>query len=885
MNRLYTFALIGGLTATAAFTAGASGPQRAPGLERRAVMQKIDKLGDSKFDNTDGHDLREVRTEGELRVLVILVNFADQKFTISDDPRLTVDNMLNLPGFSESGATGSAFDFYHTTSFGQFSPRFEVYGPVQLDRNEVDYVKSDETYIGEDGKEKAIYPAGRMVEEAVRKLDDTVNFADYDTNADGMVDFVYIFFPGKGATTGGDVNSTIWPHAYTLTSALGAPVELDGVRIDRYATSGERGSNNRLSGIGTFCHEFGHVLGLPDLYDTANNGTLSKCFTPGPFSCMDAGNYNNSEHTPPLFSAYERYALEWLLPVTITGGGEFTLLPSEARNFAYKVPTRTRPKEYFLFESRGAGYYDGYLPVSGMAVWHIDFDETVWSDNRPNNDASHQRIDLVEADDEQSTSTRTGDLFPGSQTVCEYQSNISPAFLGWDNRTTGYEISGIRRHPDGCISFRVTSDTGSDMEGASIASPEVSVKSVSRDRVTLQWPAVAGAMRYRVSVYEGDAFDGDRITRYAAGLWFADITDSVVETDGVCTLDLEGLNSATSYAAVVYAENDVNASRSESTPLFHTHGAGVTDTWVSMHASRSDNERILLSWDALEGENIYYEAQLAKGAPIRVVGTETADFDGSRLPEGWSGTGKYDNRANYSGVAAPSYSLTGAGCWLQTARYAGSIASISFWSRQRFSGATAILDIYEVLADGTLRHLERVTDFNTKGERHTINLPEYVSQLKMVLTPLATSLDIYIDDIELTLASDPEMGEIARLYGAYTDWTVDLSQHELDATQRLYARVRPIGAGDEKGLWSETLSFIPSELPYVSGVESVGADTVLPEVRIENGTLLPADPEMVYDLYTADGRAVALRARGAMPLPAKGLYLVRTSAGSLKLIW
>lgn len=885
MNRLYTFALIGGLTAAAALTADASGPQRAPGLERRAVMQKIDKLGDSKFDNTDGHDLREVRTEGELRVLVILVDFADQKFTISDDPRLTVDNMLNLPGFSESGATGSAFDFYHTTSFGQFSPKFEVYGPVQLDRNEVDYVKSDETYIGEDGKEKAIYPAGRMVEEAVRKLDDSVNFADYDTNADGMVDFVYIFFPGKGATTGGDINSTIWPHAYTLTSALGAPVELDGVRIDRYATSGERGSNNRLSGIGTFCHEFGHVLGLPDLYDTANNGTLSKCFTPGPFSCMDAGNYNNSEHTPPLFSAYERYALEWLLPVTITGGGEFTLLPAEARNFAYKVPTRNNPKEYFLFESRGAGCYDSYLPVSGMAVWHIDFDETVWSDNRPNNDASHQRIDLVEADNEQSTSTRAGDLFPGSQTVCEYQSNISPAFLGWDNRSTGYEISEIHRHPDGCVSFRVTSDNGSEMAGASLASPEVSVKSVGRGCVTLEWPAVPGAVRYRVSVYEGDSFDGDNITGYADGLWFADITGSMTETDGVCALEIEGLRDATSYSAVIYAENDVNASRSESTPLFHTHGANVADTWVSMHASRSDNAEILLSWDSLEGENIYYEAQLAKGAPIRVVGTETVDFDGSRLPEGWSGVGKYDNRANYSGVAAPSYSLAGAGSWLQTARYEESISSISFWSRQRFSGATAMLDIYEVLYDGTLRHLERVADFNTKGERHTVDLPEYVSQIKMVLTPLATSLDIYIDDIELTLASDPEMGEIARMYGADTCWTVDLSEHGVDATQRLYARVRPVGSGDEKGLWSETLSFIPSELPYVSGVESVGADSVLPEARIENGTLLPADPEMVYDLYTADGRAVALRARGAMPLPAKGLYLVRTSAGSLKLIW
>lgn len=886
MKRIYTLALTGALAAACAMPAAAGRPQRAPGLERRAAMQKIDKLGDSKYDNSDGHDLREVRTDGELRVLVILVDFADQKFSISDDPRLTIDDMLNRPGFSEAGATGSAFDFYHTVSFGQFSPKFEVYGPVQLDRNEVDYVKSDETYIGADGKEKAVYPAGRMVEEAVSKLDGEVNFADYDTNGDGMVDFVYIFFPGKGATTGGDVNTTIWPHAYTLTSAIGAPVELDGVKIDRYATSGERGSNNRLSGIGTFCHEFGHVLGLPDLYDTSSNGTVSKCFTPGPYSCMDAGNYNNSEHTPPMFSAYEKYALEWLLPVTVTGGGEFTLLPAEARNFAYKIPAISRPKEYFLFESRGAGYYDGYLPASGMAVWHIDFDEALWSDNRPNNDASRQRIDLVEADNDLTATTRAGDLFPGDQTVCEYQSSVTPAFLSWDNKSTGYEFTEIRRHPDGCVTFRLTADSGKEMEGAALSAPEVSVASVGNGSVELRWMAVEGADRYRVSVYEAASFDASNIGKYADGLWFADVTEQLIERGDMLSLTLEGLKGGTAYAAVAYAENDVNASRSEATGIFRTHGAGVADTFVTLRAERNGEPgEVLLSWDALEGEGITYEAQIAVAAPVEVTGHETAGFDGSRLPEGWSGIGRYDNRDNYSGKSAPSYSLSGAGSWLMTKRYEGSIASISFWSRSRFSGATAILDLYEVLADGTMRHIERIDDFTAKGHDYTVTLPPYVSQVKMVLTPLATALDLYIDDIELTLADDPAMSEAVRMQGAETSWSVDVREHGLDPTQRLCARVRPVGSGDEKGLWSETLWFVPANLPWQSAVETVGADAAVIDVKVASGILVPADPAMAYDLYGADGRAVAIGARGAMPLPAKGLYVVRTSAGAAKVMW
>ncbi|MDE7159996.1 MAG: M6 family metalloprotease domain-containing protein [Muribaculaceae bacterium] len=886
MKVIYTFALCGVLTACS-LTAHGARPQRAPGLERRAAMQKIDKLGNSKFDNSDGHDLREVNTQGELRIPAILVDFADQKFSVSDDPRLTIDNMLNLPGFTEAGATGSAYDFFHTTSFGQFSPVFDVYGPVQLDRNEVEYVQSDETYIGEDGKEKAVYPAGRMVEEAVRKLDGEVDFSKYDANGDGMVDFVYIFFAGKGATTGGDRNSTIWPHAYTLTSAIGGPIVLDGVKIDRYATSGERGSNGRLSGIGTFCHEFSHVLGLPDLYDTSNNGTVSKCFTPGPYSCMDSGNYNNSEHTPPMFSAYERYALEWLLPVTITGGGEFTLLPSEARNFAYKIPSATRPKEYFLFESRGTGYYDGYLPAAGMAVWHIDFDETIWADNRPNNEPSRQRIDLVEADNDPSNSSRGGDLFPGAATVCEYQSSVSPAFLGWDNKSTGFEISDIRRHPDGCVTMRVTADSGKEMAGTAIAAPQVKVASVGGGKVTLEWPVAEGAERYRVSVYEAGSFDGANIGKFADGLWFADITDEVLlDFDGVCHLTLDGLNPSTSYAAVVYAENDLNAARSEATEIFRTHGTDVADTFVALRAGRTGEPgEVTLSWDAVDGEGVYYEAQVAQGAPVEIIGHDNVGFDGSRLPEGWSGTGKYDTRDNYSGESAPSYTLTGAGGWLQTSRYEGSIASISFWSRQRFSGAAALLDIYEVLPDGILRHIERLTDFTNKGARYTINLPDYVSQVKMVLTPLATSLDLYIDDMELTLASEPMMAEALRQYGADTSWSFDVREKGIDPSQRLYARVRPVGPGDEKGLWSEILAFVPAELPWQSGVQSIGADSALTGVGVADGVLVTADSDMIYDLYTAEGRAVALGARGSMPLPGKGLYIVRTAGASAKVMW
>ncbi|MDE5551900.1 MAG: M6 family metalloprotease domain-containing protein, partial [Muribaculaceae bacterium] len=365
---------------------------------RPNIFRAGPKLGNSKWDNTDGHDLREVLTEGKLKVMVIIVNFEDTQFSQkSGDPNALITEMLNGDNFTYQNATGSANQYYRTISNGKFDPQFDVYGPINLSKPSVEYVTPQETpatnpdgyYIDPaTGKQVQKYPASRAVEEAIMAIKDQVNFADYDSNGDGYVDFVYMFYAGKGATTGGGRYTTIWPHAFTLTSGLGAPIELNGVKIDRYACSAELGANNRLSGIGTFCHEFGHVLGLPDIYDTANNGSARANFTAGPFTCMDAGNYNNDEHTPPFFSSYEQYALEWMLPKTVTGGGHFTMLPLGARKFAYKFET-SNPQEYFLMEARDKNSLDYYLPCHGLAVWHIDFNLDIWNKNTPNNNDNH----------------------------------------------------------------------------------------------------------------------------------------------------------------------------------------------------------------------------------------------------------------------------------------------------------------------------------------------------------------------------------------------------------------------------------------------------------------------------------------------------------------
>ena len=833
----------------------------------RPGMMKVDKLGNSLWDNTDGHDLREVQTRGVLPVLVLLVEFDDVHFSVSADPRQTIDDMLNLPGFSMHGASGSALDFYTTASFGLFTPRFDVYGPVRLSGNEVDYVKTEDTFIDpESGREVAVYPAGRMVEQAVTALDSEIDFSQYDTNGDGMVDFVYLFFPGKGATTGGNVNTTIWPHAYTLQSALGHTVELDGVTVNRYATSSELGSSGRLSGIGTFCHEFAHVLGLPDLYDTSNNGSTSKCFTPSSFSVMDAGNYNNSEHTPPMFSAYESYSLEWMRPVEITGGGDFTLLPMSSRPMAYKIASPANPQEYFIFECRACDGWDSYLEGEGLAVWHIDFDSRLWSENAPNNDPQHQRIDLIEADDQQTTSTRSGDLFPGSEGICEYVSNVSPTFLTWNNTTTGYEIENVQRHPDGSVSFRVIAADGSSMEGADIAAPESRLTAVGTSEATLTWEPVDGATEYFVAYWA--AGSNPRLaafTHVSAG----ESTSAV----------LNGLTPATAYSAVVYACSEVNTARQKKELNFETRSADFAEARTQLYPY-ADAGEMRLDWDAVEGADSY----LLTVATRRTGETQqnlTYGFDDTDLPEGFDGEVDFETRSAYCGQEAPSVKLSGVSGHIQTSRFNRDIKEVSLWVRQRFGDATGRLDLYSVLPDGANVHVGSLTDFSSKGETRNVTLPDGVNCLRLVYTQLTTGLDLFIDDLQLTLCDAPADTPVSGYdHKAVTDTTSPLSG--LDPQTEYVAYVVPVSGGTE-GVRSHVLTFTPALAP--SGIETPVSDTnSLGTLFSRHGdTVICSDASVAFDILTPDGRFIVRGAHSSATLPGNGIYIIHAAGHTLKM--
>lgn len=425
---------INGLTtdkiATAATHMQKNAVARKPTGAKKAVMQKGPGLCTSTYPVT-----------GVQKALVILVEYSDVKFGSSNSSDFKYSDyggahqyfsdMLNKSGFSGSGATGSARDWFLQNSLdangkSQFEPEFDVYGPVTLPNLMAYYGGNDSSGNDRNPQKMAIH--------ACQILDDEVDFSQYDRDHDGYVDNIYIIYAGFGEASGG-IKNTVWPHSWDINSAgEGVIYKFDGVIINHYACSNESDySYKRPDGIGTFVHEFSHVMGLPDLY--ATNYSYN-AYTPNQYSVLDYGPYNNDGRTPPNYSSYERYALGWMEPKTFNETKQYTLKNLADTNDGYIVKTE-KDSEWFLVENRQQTGWDTYLPGHGMLIWHIDYVKGKFDGNTVNNTASHQYVDLIEANGKKTSTQAAGHPFPGTANVTSY------TFTSWSDTETGVKFTDI----------------------------------------------------------------------------------------------------------------------------------------------------------------------------------------------------------------------------------------------------------------------------------------------------------------------------------------------------------------------------------------------------------------------------------------------------------
>lgn len=422
-------------------------------------------------------------TIGDVRGLVLLVEFTDVHFQPAHDQAL-FDRQLNEEDYSDHNATGSARDYFIAQSMGQFRPQFDVVGPIQLPHNESFYGRN-QGYAGNDSN------PGQMVIDACTIAHDSlgIDFSQYDYNEDGEVDFVFCLYAGYGENYGAS-SSTIWPHMSWL-NAQWLYYSLDGKEINLYACSCELkyATGKQIDGIGAVCHEFGHVLGLPDLYNTQNSYDTQL----GDWDVMDSGSYNNESRTPASYTAFERHLLGWMDFIDLTEPQDSVVVPEMTQNnVAYRIFTANHTDEFFTLENHQKVGWDKAEPGRGLMIIHVDYDRGIWNNNSVNS-GLHPHYDLVEADGSQGRATST-DLYPipSNNMFTDYS---RPNSLSWKGVPTNGGVTQITQNDDGTVSFRFKHDR--------LEAPELlPVTCMTDTSFRAEWMAVEHAIGYQLQVRE-----------------------------------------------------------------------------------------------------------------------------------------------------------------------------------------------------------------------------------------------------------------------------------------------------------------------------------------------------------------------------------------------
>lgn len=388
--------------------------------------------------------------------LIVLITFNDKEFSRADYPEILKD-MVNKPdytGYEDVKMPGSVRDYFSDNSDGKFKPQFDIAGPYHVDFSQYDCNSKEGKYA-------------EVLLAAIDSADVDINFKDYDGDGDGVVDLVFFIVAGNGANYTGNDENLWWPHRSQVfdwakyNSGGSGYVRKDGVLVWDYASSTELAGYTAnpksvyIDGIGTICHEFSHVLGLPDFYDS-NYEEDGQSITPDVWSVMDQGCYLNNGFSPVGYSLYERYSVGFTdEPKKIEGEGTYTLNPLHSSYTGLRLDTPER-NEFFLFENRQRGDFkwDAYLPASGMLVYRVDkSNNSVWRENKVNANPERNYYELVRAGGTDRGATY--DVFPGRGNVTTLHNGTEPAnLMTWSGKATQWGLFNIRMI-NGIVSFEV----------------------------------------------------------------------------------------------------------------------------------------------------------------------------------------------------------------------------------------------------------------------------------------------------------------------------------------------------------------------------------------------------------------------------------------------
>lgn len=408
--------------------------------------------------------------KGSPKCLVILANFSDNQFS-SDDPNAQFDQYFNGKtqenmGHNEQNNTVSVREYYNQSSNGQYTPDFTIVGPVTLPQ-------TLEYYGADSGNTKDVN-FNQFCKDAIDAVDGMVDFKDYDNMGDGKAELVCVIYAGYGQSVSGNGAETLWPKCGSkgISTNDGVTVSYMNCSPELYRVS----KGNDINGIGLFCHEFSHGMGLPDLYVT-NESAIMDNQSPEFWDVMDYGEYANGGYTPVPYSAWEREAMGWKeFEVLTESKAAIVMEPLNKGGKVYKFGNGANSEEWFMIDNqqpanhaaKTLGAYRGH----GLLAWHIAYSSsTVNMGDYPNNTAGKPRVCLVPADglvingyrfgtgkpytQAEYIASLQGDPFPGTSGKTELTAAMQlPNYQYYNGDATPVQsLTYIAEGPDSIITF------------------------------------------------------------------------------------------------------------------------------------------------------------------------------------------------------------------------------------------------------------------------------------------------------------------------------------------------------------------------------------------------------------------------------------------------
>jgi len=326
--------------------------------------------------------------EKTYRQMVILIDYVDSVFSC-EDPKAFFEKILNEPGYNEGKGPGCAADYFRSQSNGMLNLQFDVFGPVKVSQKAQPYenpTKNTKNYA---------HDALREATNKVLQENPTLDYSIYDWNGDGYINqvvFVCASFCGNASSSYFDTKGFLWPN----TSSISTITTPDGKKISNYSACAELWPTKtpRSCGFATICHEFSHSLGLPDIYPTSDSAGYSVC---DEWDLMDGGNFTNYGWCPPEYTAMEKWLMGWISfkeldePTTVVG-----LKPVSEGGDVYRI--KHSDSEWLLLENRQQRGWDAGAPGSGLVIYHVFYDGSVWQGNKVNTDKNKRRFHLFNAD-------------------------------------------------------------------------------------------------------------------------------------------------------------------------------------------------------------------------------------------------------------------------------------------------------------------------------------------------------------------------------------------------------------------------------------------------------------------------------------------------------